>query len=179
MIRIPFWAGEFVFAIIWLLVRIRIWKKRGRINWKRELALMLLFVNYAVLIRFSFFPLAEINGKIQPLVFDYHRVLPLRINLIPFVQILWFDTTKDMLVNLIGNVAMFIPTGIIYPLLFRKMNRFWKVFLAGVGLSLTIELLQLPFAVRATDVDDLILNTSGVIIGYIIHCMFIKKYREK
>ena len=37
---------------------------------------------------------------------------------------------------------------------------------AGAGLSLGIELLQLPFYVRSTDVDDLILNTLGVAIGF-------------
>ena len=36
-------------------------------------------------------------------------------------------------------------------------------------MSLTIEILQLPFADRTSDVDDLILNTLGVAIGYILY----------
>ena len=59
-----------------------------------------------------------------------------------------------------------IPSGIVLPILYRNLDSFRKVVLAGAGISLCIELLQLPFRVRASDIDDLILNTLGVIIGY-------------
>ena len=74
----------------------------------------------------------------------------------------------QVLVNLIGNVAMFIPTGVILPVLYRSVNRYWKDVFAGAVLSLCIELLQLPFASRATDIDDLILNTLGAALGGLI-----------
>ena len=41
-----------------------------------------------------------------------------------------------------------------------------KTLAAGAGISLCIELLQLPFSVRATDIDDLIFNTLGTALGY-------------
>ena len=44
-----------------------------------------------------------------------------------------------------------------------------KVTLVGFLISLCVELIQLPFASRASDIDDVILNTLGVIIGYIIY----------
>ena len=43
--------------------------------------------------------------------------------------------------------------------------------LVGGGISLCIEIIQLPFSVRATDIDDLILNTVGVIVGYGIYAL--------
>ncbi|WP_310602292.1 VanZ family protein [Anaerosporobacter sp.] len=69
--------------------------------------------------------------------------------------------------NLFGNVAMFIPFGILFPLLSRKMQRGAHAILAGAMLSVTIEGLQL-FLGRETDIDDVILNTIGVVVGYVV-----------
>ena len=90
-------------------------------------------------------------------------------NLIPFANLFDYDNRKDLLLNVIGNTAMFIPSGIVLPILYRKLNNFWKVIAAGVMISLCIEIIQLPFSVRASDVDDLILNVLGVAIGYGIY----------
>ena len=57
------------------------------------------------------------------------------------------------------------------PLIYKKFNTFGKVTLFGFLMSLTIEILQLPFAVRASDVDDLILNTAGCVVGYGIYAL--------
>ena len=73
---------------------------------------------------------------------------------------------KDALLNLIGNVAMFIPLVIVWPAVFPQLDRHWKVITAGIGVSLTIEILQLPFFGRSSDIDDLILNSAGYLIGY-------------
>ena len=64
---------------------------------------------------------------------------------------------------------MFLPTGIIMPILYKRMDCFWKVLLAGAGLSFVIEMIQLLFPGSVTDIDDLILNTAGVAIGYNIY----------
>ena len=66
---------------------------------------------------------------------------------------------------------MFVPSGIVLPIVYQRLNTFWKVLGAGIGISLCIEILQLPFYVRATDIDDLILNTIGVIVGYGIYTL--------
>ena len=60
---------------------------------------------------------------------------------------------------------MFIPVGIVLPICFRKLENIKKTVFAGVGLILFIELTQLICPERHTDIDDLILNTSGVAIG--------------
>lgn len=176
---IGFWTLESFFTVIWVLVRIAVWIKNKKIDLKREALLLLMYVNLAVIIRFVFFPRATVNGQIQPLVFEPGAVFPLRVNLIPIVNILRFDTTRDLVWNIAGNTAMFIPTGIILPILYRQLNSFWKVTLAGALISLSIELLQLPFASRASDVDDLILNTLGVMIGYGIYASVKKAVSKK
>ena len=101
-------------------------------------------------------------------------MLPLRINLIPLVHLFEYGSVRDMIWNVIGNTAMFIPSGIILPVVYRKLNSFWKVIAVGALISLCIELLQLPFASRASDIDDLILNTLGVAAGYGIYAIFLR-----
>ena len=172
MTEIPFWAGEAALAIVWIAARAMVWKKQNTIEWKREAALLLMAVNLAVLLRLTFFPWATVNGRVQPLYFDPGAVLPFRVNLVPFVHLLRFGTKRDLILNLAGNVAMFIPGGIILPVLWKKLRSFPKTVAAGAFISLCIELLQLPFFGRATDVDDLILNTLGCAAGYGIYSLF-------
>ena len=59
--------------------------------------------------------------------------------------------------------------GIVYPIVYKKLDTHMKVVFAGVGFSLVIELLQLPFFDRVSDVDDLILNSLGYMLGYFIY----------
>ena len=170
-IEISFLLGEAVFAAAWLLTRLVVWIKKKHIDWKREALLLLMYINFAVIIRFSFFPMTRLNGEVQPLLFDSKTLFPFRVNFVPFVHLLDYDNRRDLLLNVIGNTCMFIPSGILFPIVYRKRNNFWKVAGAGVLLSLCIEILQLPFSVRATDIDDLLLNTAGVIIGYAVYSL--------
>lgn len=169
MLEISFFTLEALFTGVWLLCRILLWIRRRRIDWKREAVLLLMYVNLAVILRFAFFPMVRADGRVQPLVFDASAVFPLRVNLIPFVHLLDYDNKRDLLSNVIGNTAMFIPSGIVLPILYKKLDSFPKVAAAGALLSLCVEILQLPFSVRASDADDLILNTVGVMIGYGIY----------
>lgn len=59
--------------------------------------------------------------------------------------------------------------GILLPIVYKKLDCFWKVAAVGALISLCIEILQLPFPARASNVDDLILNTLGVAAGYGIY----------
>lgn len=171
MVEIPFWFLECVFASIWFVIRFVVWFKQKHIDWKREVILLLMYINLAVIIRFTFFPMAKVNGRVQPLIFDLATAFPFRVNLFPLVNLFDFDNKRDLLVNVIGNVAMFIPSGIVLPVIYKRLDTFVKVLLTGGGISLCIEIIQLPFSVRATDIDDLILNTVGVIMGYGIYAL--------
>jgi glycopeptide antibiotics resistance protein len=171
MIEIPFIAGEALYTTVWLLNRTVIWTRQKHIDWKREAVLFLMYVNLAVILRFTFFPFDRINGHIQPLIFDPSTAYPFRMNLIPLRQLLWYETRRELYVNVLGNIAMFIPCGILLPLIYRKLDRFWKVLLAGMLISLCIEIVQLPFGVRGSDIDDILLNTAGTSIGYGIYLL--------
>lgn len=94
-------------------------------------------------------------------------------NFIPFKTIgyyLFFANDINFSIrveNLIGNIVGFAPFGFMFPLLFAKFHGFKKVAIATFCLSLTFETLQLIFKFGSFDVDDLILNTIGGMLGYI------------
>ena len=160
MMNISFVTFELLFTAVWLAVRMVVWIRQKRIVWKREALLLLMYLNLAVIIRFSFFPRDLVNGHIQPLVFDAKAAFPFRINFIPFVNLLQYDSVRDMIWNIVGNTAMFIPTGIILPIVYKRLDHFGKVIAAD----------------RVSDIDDLILNTLGVAIGYGIYSL-VKKIK--
>ena len=162
-------------SAIWVVIRVIYSVKARRFDWKRELQLLLVYVCIVVVVRFTFCPFGKVNGQIQPLLFDAERIFPLWVNFKPFIYLFDYPTLKEALLNLIGNTAMFIPLGIVWPGVFKKLNTHWKVITAGFGVSLTIEILQLPFFDRATDIDDLILNTLGFLMGYGIYLLVMRK----
>ena len=178
MISISYLQMVIFISTLWLTIRAINWIKDKRIDPKREAALLLVYICIVVVVRFTFCPFGKVNGKIQPLLFDYQQILPFWLNLKPFVYLFDYPTLREALLNLIGNTAMFIPLGIVWPAVFKKLNTHRKVIAAGVGVTLTIELMQLPFYNRATDIDDLILNSAGFLIGYSIYLVVIrlKKY---
>ena len=165
MIAFSFAFGQCVVVAAWIIIRLAAYIKNRKINWKFEAKQVFFLINLLVIYRFIFHPFSKVDGQVQPLLFDIATAWPFRINLIPFVNLLEYDSKRDLLLNLIGNVAMFIPTGIMTPLIYRKLDSFKKTMLTGISISLVIEVIQLPFAVRASDVDDLILNTLGCLLG--------------
>lgn len=166
MIEFSFVFTTSLVILGWIAFRIFANCRRGCFSWKREAVQLLFLINLVVINRMVFHPMETDNGQIMPLVFDAAAAWPFRINLIPFVNLFDYETTRSMWLNVIGNAAMFIPTGIMTPLLYRHLDSMKKTVLTGFLISLTIEILQLPFAVRASDVDDLILNTVGCLAGY-------------
>ena len=175
-ISYPFAIG--LITLAWVLTRIIVWKKTGLFRLKREAELILVYICLVVVARFTFFPFSKVDGRVQPLIFDAVQMWNFRINLLPLVYITDYEALWEMKVNLIGNTAMFIPIGIIWPAVFRKLDTHKKVIAAGVVFSLFIEILQLPFYDRVTDVDDLMLNSLGFLMGYGIY-LLAKRSKKK
>lgn len=69
-----------------------------------------------------------------------------------------------LLINYLGNIGLFVPFGILLPAIFKKLNYLW-VLLIGLFTIITVESLQYFLSCGYTDIDDVILNTLGVIIG--------------
>ena len=166
MIAISYTVMGIAISCIWVLVRAFCWIKEKRFSWKRELELMLVYICIMVVARFTFFPFEKIDGRLQPLIFDAARAFPFRVNLVPFVNLMDYPERRSALLNLIGNTAMFVPLGVVWPAVYRDLDTHVKIIAAGVGVSLCIEILQLPFFDRVSDVDDLILNSLGFLMGY-------------
>ena len=178
MIQISYASMVLFISILWCLVRVVCVIKTKRVDWKRELQLLLVYVCLVVVARFTFFPFSKVNGEIQPLIFDRAKALSFRINGIPLVYLFDYPDKRDILINVIGNTAMFIPLGIVWPSVYKGLNTHWKVIAAGIGVSLGIEILQLPFYDRVSDIDDLLLNSLGFIIGYLLY-LFMKVLSKK
>ena len=177
MIELSYLQMVIAISVIWVIIRAICWAKAKGIEVKRELQLLLVYICIVVVVRLTFCPFGKVDGKIQPLLFDPEKVFPLWVNFKPFIYLFDYPTMREALLNLIGNTAMFIPLGIVWPAVFKKLNTHGKVIFAGVGVSLTIEVLQLPFFGRSTDIDDLILNTLGFLIGYGIY-LLVRKLRK-
>ena len=83
-----------------------------------------------------------------------------------------FSAGIDM-VGYILNIILFIPFGFLIPLIWKKMRSLHLTALAGFSFSILIEISQL-LNNRRTDIDDLIMNTLGAIIGFLIYKSFKK-----
>jgi len=178
MILISYGQMVAFISILWVLVRTAVYKREGKLVWKREAQLVLVYICLVVVARFTFFPFGTVEGKIQPLVFDAAKAFPPRVNFQPIVHLLDYPVFREAMINLVGNTAMFLPLGIVWPAVFPQLDTHGKRIAAGFGCSLAIEILQLPFYDRYSDVDDLILNTLGYLMGYGIW-LLVKAVRKK
>lgn len=106
----------------------------------------------------------------------YYNRAPGRVgyNLVPFKTILHYIinfryyTLENALTNLLGNIVVFIPLGFFLPIIFRLLRRASKTIMLVLILSLAAETTQRLLAVGSFDIDDIILNTMGGIIGYLV-----------
>ena len=81
--------------------------------------------------------------------------------------------------NLILNILMFVPIGILMPLLFNKFQQWYITYLVGFVATLFIEILQFISKRGIFELDDIINNTLGCIIGYGIVIFFISIYEKR
>ena len=88
-----------------------------------------------------------------------------QLNFIPFS-----DTNIDIIAYLL-NIILFIPLGFLLSYIWSNFNNIKYIFISGVSFSLLIEISQL-LNNRRTDIDDLLLNTLGTILGYIMFRLF-------
>lgn len=74
---------------------------------------------------------------------------------------------KAFLLNVVGNVVAFGPFGFFLPIVSRRSKKWWMTVSLSIGFSLCIEITQLVFRVGSFDVDDILLNTLGGLLGYL------------
>lgn len=97
------------------------------------------------------------------------------INLVPARTIAGIVRDHPGMVSwqLVGNVVLFVPLGILLPVFGRPFRRFAATAAAALAVSVGIELVQLAMlltsvARRSVDVDDVILNVTGACLGYLV-----------
>lgn len=120
---------------------------------------------------------------------SYTEQLQSSVNFIPFRTIRWFLTVgektsnqyllRHAFVNLTGNVILFIPLGIFFPGLWKGLRSFWKLLLCLIAVILGVELLQLLTLLGSCDIDDLILNLFGALLGYGLWLLCRPRHRKK
>lgn len=103
---------------------------------------------------------------------DWHSIHGGLINLVPFRSTIRYLTEFDsynidiILMNTLGNVIIFIPFGFLIPLLFKQINNVKMVSKIFIKFILLIESLQLITFTGVFDIDDIMLNMLGALIGY-------------
>lgn len=154
-----------VILILYLFVSVGFGIKQ-KVAIKHQLLSLVFVVYLLAVVKITLFPI------------PFHTLgNPPQNNLIPFHTIRAVLSQRSLsydLYNLGGNVLLFVPLGFLLPLLFPRQNRLWRVVLIGFCATFVIESGKfiissiLGFTYRDFDVDDLILNTFGAFIGYLV-----------
>jgi glycopeptide antibiotics resistance protein len=135
-----------------------------------------LFILYIILLAYFLFFSERYGRTIVCNEYRYNLTILKEVRrFITYRQLIGFES---FVVNIFGNIFAFAPFGFMLPIINNQNRKFWNVALLSLEFSLTVELLQLLFKVGIFDVDDIIMNTIGGMIGYF--CFFIvhKIYRS-
>jgi glycopeptide antibiotics resistance protein len=92
-------------------------------------------------------------------------------NLVPFHTLaIYLDNLGSWfwMRNLFGNLALLLPLGLLGPIVFPALDRWWRVALLALLVSTAIELTQLLVPDRSADIDDVIVNVTGAMIGFFL-----------
>ncbi|MBS7525105.1 VanZ family protein [Fusibacter paucivorans] len=130
---------------------------------------------FLIMISFVIYVIAVFYFTGMGTVFDLQRygirISMDQVNLLPFDTGINNFTREIDWVAYFLNVLLFMPFGFLMPLIWPKMGSIKMMFFAGFSFSLLIEVSQL-INYRQTDVDDIILNTLGAVLGYLIFYVF-------
>ena len=153
---------------LWLCPK---WKRRGK---------RVLVVNTVMFLYLSGVLLVTLMPVITSLPFCFsHPYIPMRME--PFEDAI--NGRGDFVRQIVLNVIMTVPFGFLYPICRRVAGKkcgLLRCFLMTIALSLSIELLQpLINSARSADITDVITNTTGGLIGYVVYVLFRPmRYRE-
>ena len=157
------WPMLTIFLVVFAVVRIAAIKSSNeKLVFYKEFS-NLLFIVY-ILLLYELLTRAEMNT-----VRGY--------NLVPFTEIFRYKIGSEaFLMNVVGNIVIFIPFGYLIST-YIKPKRILPILIVSVVSSATVEFVQLCIG-RSFDVDDIILNSLGAIIGFLIYVALnaIKKY---
>ncbi|MDP4178969.1 MAG: VanZ family protein [Bacillota bacterium] len=164
VLLIYFGIGSILSIIINIIVYLFSIKKKEVISIGKIIS-RLIFVGYLIML------------ILVTLIMNYNPSIVEKSNLIPFVDILNNIKLYGLFngLNQFGlNVIMFIPMGILLPIIFKKKNWNFKFALfISFAITFAIEIMQF-FTGRAADIDDVIANTIGGAVGYLVYNVIYK-----
>lgn len=96
---------------------------------------------------------------------EIHYNLYLFKTIFDFIINFSFSNLKNFLINIIANIVVFIPFGFFIKMIFEKLS-FKSITIMSVLIIFLLEILQVTLRVGVFDIDDILLNVLGVIIGY-------------
>ncbi len=161
-------------AIIYVPFRmLYIKRKNKKIVLRKELLLTLFWGFVIGVISQTVFPKVNMgildSGRFYFTIYYPPKTEP---NLVPLRTIILFSESRGNIdwhnlsvVNLLGNILLFTPIGCFLPMAYPKCNGFRCVFSITLCSIVLIEILQY-FCGRVADIDDVILNMIGVLLGY-------------
>ena len=162
-------------GLLYIIFRfLKLKKNNSDINYKREI-LYLIFICYIVgLFNLVLVPINFWNIIWYNIFYNFNEnpfagIFDFSYNFIPTIyKIIIGEYTLDSWVKamIVGNFLMFIPMGILLSLCFENVNK-KNIFKYAVLIPLAIEVLQLVVG-RSFDIDDLLMNFLGIVIGYFI-----------
>jgi glycopeptide antibiotics resistance protein len=133
---------------------------------RKKIGYLILFALYLILLCYFLFFSEEMGRTAETAYYRYNLTLFREIRRI-------FKARKAypqmFLLNIVGNVVGFMPFGYLVPKLTRRNTTFFFTALFSFELSLCVETLQLVFKRGCFDVDDLLLNTLGGMLGYLVY----------
>lgn len=161
--RDTFWllAGAVVGAVVGLVVA-----RRVRGAWHRPVAVALASAHIGAVLGVTLFPL-RFGG--DPFTVPYSSV-----QLVPLATIQLLLGGSQSARQLGGNLALLAPMGLLVPIAWRAARPFLRTVAWGALVSVSIEVLQFLFGMvtgefyRVVDVDDVLLNVVGVVIGRLL-----------
>jgi glycopeptide antibiotics resistance protein len=151
-----------LFIIFWIFIRAVIFVWRREFSIIRELMTAAIPFGFILIYLVTVFPFPFYNSYqyVGPGMERSHNVIPFK-SIVDSLNHFYYMVPIR---NLGGNILLFIPFGFALLLRFSKM-KIWKGTMIGLLVSFLMELCQLKMGYRSFDVDDLILNTTGTIIG--------------
>lgn len=161
-----------IYIILLLVIPLWLWARRRHFHkkewtWYRELLIHVFFVYLCLVFYFTMQPFHFILPDRHAIYFDFNLFYQLRHMADGYLDY--------QLLYSMGNVLMFVPFGVLLPILFPFARGFFRMLLFGFLFSLTIELTQTFFTIaRRGTIDDLFFNTVGAIIGFVLFWLFQK-----
>lgn len=160
--------GFLLVTILNIVINKKSKKFKDKIRWEHY------FFGYLFML-YLLIALSEVVGF--PTLYRWQKILSLNqpifnptINLIPF--------NDGFEISTILNIIFFMPFGFLLPTLWEKYRKFWPTLSMGILFSLIIEISQLFVPYRATDINDLIMNTIGTLCGWLIFNVMSKIFHK-